>query len=176
MMKKLLIAALCFGLSSVTYAASCQTETIRPSTPDSRYVDNEDGTALDMKTGLLWSVCSIGQAYVDGACEGTATNFSSMGEALQEADDVRDDYLGTDGWRVPNIKELDSIVERQCSDPAINTTIFPDTPSASYYSSTPDPDSLDNMGVRTISFFTGEEYTPPTEPLRHIRLVKDSRF
>ncbi|MGH8500348.1 MAG: DUF1566 domain-containing protein, partial [Methylococcales bacterium] len=39
----------------------------------------------------------------------------------------------TDG-RLPNLKELSSIVERKCFNPAINEAVFPGTPSAFFWS------------------------------------------
>lgn len=174
-MKYFLPLCIALALPMSANAADCKPNTILPSTPNDQFVDNEDNTILDLRTGLLWAKCAIGQDYANGKCEGAAQNFTSFRAALSHVDSIRTSYLDTGGWRIPNIKELDSIVERQCTNPSINVDIFPDTPSATFFSSTPQPDSLDNFWARSISFFTGEEYTPPTETLRHVRLVKDSR-
>jgi hypothetical protein len=39
-------------------------------------------------------------------------------------------------WRLPNIKELGSIVDRSQFSPSIDTTVFPGTQSSGYWSST----------------------------------------
>ncbi len=44
---------------------------------------------------------------------------------------------GHSDWRLPTKKELESLVETGCANPAINTTLFPNTPSSWNWNSTP---------------------------------------
>jgi hypothetical protein len=86
-------------------------------TPSSRFTLNE-GEAFDQRTNLTWSRCSVGTTWKNGKCVGTV-KLMSLGEATKYAH-----QLGG-GWRVPTIEELYGIVEHRCSNPAINTEIFP---------------------------------------------------
>ncbi len=60
------------------------------------YVDNGDGTVTDRATGLMWQK----------ADSGTTMNWE---EALSYAENLK--YAGYDDWRLPNAKELHSIVD-----------------------------------------------------------------
>ncbi|MBK6485868.1 MAG: DUF1566 domain-containing protein [Gemmatimonadetes bacterium] len=61
--------------------------------------DNGDGTVTDAASGLMWAQADNGGAV-------------SWEDALAWAEDMNaSDYLGHDDWRVPNIKELQGIVD-----------------------------------------------------------------
>ena len=110
-------------------------------TPDSDFTVHNDGTVSHQKTGLMWKVCSEGQAWSGGACTGSVSTHT-WDSALQIAA-----TLNTSGgypslpnytdWRLPNLKELKSIVELRCYIPAINETVFPNTGNSFYWSSSP---------------------------------------
>ena len=105
-------------------AETCYPESIPASTPDSQLQDNSDGTVTDTKTGLMWKQCVEGLSGPDCA-SGSAKTFTWQ-QALQQAQAVNSgSFAGFSDWRVPNIKELLSLVEHQCSSPAINLTRFP---------------------------------------------------
>jgi hypothetical protein len=114
-------------------SAAC-TATVPATTPDSRFSNNDDGTVTDIRTGLVWKRCSEGQAWDGTTCAGTASTYTWQ-TALQAG--AASAYAGKSDWRLPNIKELDSIVERQCYSPAINSTIFPNTPASVFWSGSP---------------------------------------
>lgn len=98
-----------------------------------------DGTEVsDSKTGLIWRRCAQGMALapVGGvpSCIGTARTFTHEA-ALAHA---RDQARSTGGaWRLPNVKELASLVDRSKSDPAIDPVAFPATPVTKFWSSSP---------------------------------------
>ena len=85
------------------------------------------GTVVDSATGLVWQRCSNGQSWTGSSCLGTAT-ISAWAAAVSGA---------PAGWRLPNVKELESMVERRCASPAVDAVAFPSVPAASFWSSTP---------------------------------------
>ena len=89
------------------------------------FTDHRDGTVTDLRTGLMWqkhlSNSPSGGTWVDAlnACEGSA-------------------HAGYDDWRLPNIRELESLVDasRALASPAADTDVFPYTQMWYYWSST----------------------------------------
>ncbi|MEA5446857.1 DUF1566 domain-containing protein [Gammaproteobacteria bacterium AB-CW1] len=88
-----------------------------------------DGTVVHQAYGLMWMRCSIGQEWDGETCVGEPTTLDIQ-SALQTAADYS--YAGYDDWRVPNIKELDTLIERSCAHPAIDLNLFPNTPRKSH--------------------------------------------
>ena len=116
------------GGAMLAQAQVCSSS-IAASTPTADFVDHGNGTATHSKTGLMWSRCAVGQSWNGASCTGTASALTWQG-ALQAGQTAT--TAGHTDWRLPNLKELRSIVEEQCSNPSVNTTVFPGT-SASYF-------------------------------------------
>ena len=95
------------------------------------FTDNGDGTIKDNVTGLVWQKCSAGQTN-DSACSGTEV-VKVWKTALSYCEDLV--LGGRSDWRLPNIRELLSIVDEFKSNPSINTVYFPATLSSGYWSS-----------------------------------------
>ena len=115
------------------YAQRCQTADIPATTPVSRFITNSNETVKDTKTGLIWKICTEGQNGLD--CKnGTAIMFTWQ-QALTQAKSINENggFAGYSDWRVPNVKELVSISEKQCLDPGINLTLFPNTPDGGWF-------------------------------------------
>ncbi|XDD49355.1 DUF1566 domain-containing protein [Leptospira sp. WS92.C1] len=93
------------------------------------------GTVLDSATNLVWERCSRGQtSAADCAEAATTTDWET---ALTYCDGLT---VGTlSDWRLPTIKELGTIVNYNFETPAIETALFPNTPSGLYWSSTTNP-------------------------------------
>lgn len=95
-----------------------------------RWTFSADGTEVtDNQTGLRWRRCSEGQTYSAGNCLGNAGAFTYEA-ALAHA-------RAQTGWRLPNVKELSSIVDTDRQQPSIDLAVFPATPAYSYWSSSP---------------------------------------
>ena len=103
-----------------------------PTTPTSDFTDNGDGTVTHQKTGLTWMRCSLGQTWTGTTCSGTAQTYTYATAKKQTAN-----FAGYSDWRLPNIAELQTIVERDNYYPAINTELFPNTPDDAFWSSSP---------------------------------------
>jgi Protein of unknown function (DUF1566) len=100
-----------------------------PASAQTRFVPN-GAEVLDTETGLIWKRCSEGQKWNGTTCGGKATS-PNWRAALAIAN------AEGGGWRLPNVKELVSLVDLTRSDPTIDPVAFPATLVSSYWSSTP---------------------------------------
>lgn len=87
----------CPGQDGV-YATGCSTE--------GRFTDHGDGTVTDNCTGLMWQ-----QDTADINGDGGVTDVDSINwcEALAYCESLS--FAGHDDWRLPNVRELQSIVD-----------------------------------------------------------------
>jgi len=164
----LLLATL--SMTGGSLQAACQAG-IPLSTPDSDLIPNNDGTVTHSKTGLMWKVCSEGQAWQPGNCTGTAGAYTWQA-ALQipESLNAGGGFAGFTDWRLPNIKELASIVELGCYSPAINSKVFPATSSNVCWSDSP----LADLSGRAwgVNFNYGYDYYDSRNSTHRVRLVR----
>lgn len=139
-------------LLSLTYAGVGIAQTCNPSitadAPNSRYFLNAKGTAIDKKTGLTWMRCSVGQTWDGSTCIGSPQTYSWK-YALETAESTV--FADKSDWRLPNQKELQSLIENRCFNPAINLTAFPNTGSDWFWSSSPNAISSYNAWVVKFS-------------------------
>lgn len=151
---------------------------VTATSPDSRLNNSaKDGTVSDTATGLMWKKCSEGQTYNSdtGTCSHAAATYTWQ-QALQRAQAVNQgtagESLGHTDWRVPNIKELRSLVEQACEDPAINTNAFPLTPSSPglYWSSSPSRKTIGKAWG--VDFSLGSASPAPMASPAYLRLVR----
>ncbi len=133
-------------------------DTIAANTPDSRFVVNGD-EVTDTDTGLIWQRCTLGQTGSD--CSGGSADTYSWQQALQAA---------SAPWRLPNIKELRSIVEEKCVDPAINLTVFLFIFSSNGWSASPGASGSGNAW--NVNFYYGDSYSFNMSGYLHVRLVR----
>ncbi len=169
--KQIYISLIIFSFSFNDMSATCNTSSIKETTPTSDFTVNGDGTVTHLNTGLMWKVCSEGQTWADGNCTGTILTYNWQ-EALQRPQTLNavGGYSNNTDWRLPNINELLSIVEKQCYEPAINETIFPSTASDYYWSSSPNVSLSDYAWI--VLFRYGYDGLNSRNSSYHVRLVR----
>lgn len=97
------------------------------------FQDNSDGTVTDLNTQLMWQRCSAPSEETN--CGGVSPALYAWEDALTYCNDLA--LSGYSDWRLPNIKELHSIVDvTKNTEPTIDTTFFPDTQAVNYWTST----------------------------------------
>jgi len=102
---------------------------------------NGDGTVTDVATSLIWQ-------QQDDAIGRTQADAITYCQGLNLA--------GASDWRLPNIKELTSIVDYRSDSPAIDVVAFPET-IQTYWSATLDASNTDNAW---FVFFIGGSVEP----------------
>ena len=85
------------------------------------FTDNGNGTISDHFTGLMWQKVP-------------ATDTLTWEKAIQYAEKLS--LAGFSDWRLPNIKELNSINDESKNAPSVNTGLFSGVKSGRYWSST----------------------------------------
>jgi hypothetical protein len=83
-------------------------------------IDNDNGTVTDVKTCLMWQ-----QGETSGMVWSEALNSCNVSTLAAYTD-----------WRLPNLKELESLTDDARHDPAIDTGFFPTAHAALYWAST----------------------------------------
>lgn len=178
----------------------CQ-ENIIESVNPKRYSVQTNGNIIDRKTHLVWQACAAGlsgracekgeaiERSWGGALEYTARyniekldmkpiskeqNHEQHGDPERYTKNnapVKKPKQKNTVWRLPNIRELSSIIELRCTQPAIHLSIFKNTPPTQHWSSSP------YQFYPHYSWFVNFEdgvysYGDRTEK-KHIRLVRD---
>jgi len=84
------------------------------------FTDNGDGTVTDNNTGLIWQQGEGGE--------------KTWENAILYCEDLS--LAGYTDWRLPNKNELNSIIDYEKYNPAIDINFFPDVNNSPYWSST----------------------------------------
>ena len=120
---------------------------------NNNFADNQDGTVSDTATGLMWAQADSGADAFEQALSECINDDGSMNweEALAFAENA--DYAGYDDWRLPNAKELQSLVDYTRSpdttDSAAISELFGSTPI------------VNEMGEKDFAYYwTGTSFNP----------------
>jgi len=150
--------------------------TVRAGVPLS-YTDNGDGTITDNNTGLIWEKKVPGS----GCLHCVDNTYFWSGNGSQETvwdwlDDVNAEggtgFAGHNDWRIPNIKELLSIIDHERVNPAVNPVFVPTaavTTNSNYWSAS--TDAL-NTNAWFVDFINGFKGGGPKNDTFHVRAVR----
>ena len=152
-----------------------------------RFEALDDGTAIEVEAGLMWMRCAIGQTWTGQACVGEGRQFN-WDRAFEVAAETV--FAGYDDWRLPTQPELYPLTF--CSTgrraqpsreglgggcvgdyekPTIISSVFPNTPQHSFWTST--PHARLNYSAWGVSFLTGHTGTGGRSDFIYLRLVRD---
>ncbi|MCW8965426.1 MAG: DUF1566 domain-containing protein [Candidatus Pacearchaeota archaeon] len=124
------------------------------------YTDNGDGTITDNITGLIWQ-------QEDDNIEKWGYEWS-IKEYCSELS-----LGGYNDWKLPTLRELNSIVNYATNPPSINSLIFPDTNPLHYWSSDINPLSNNSRGYVIFEYGNIGFYSMGS--LHHIRCVRSNQ-
>ena len=117
---------------------------------------NGDGTVTDTSTGLMWQQTG-------------PESSRTWEEALAYAEGLV--FAGYDDWRLPNARELQSIVDYSEYLTAVNTSFFPNCRPSYYWSSSPSAYYL--FSAWTVNFNAGYvSYYNKTDDHCYVRAVR----
>ena len=116
---------------------------------------NGDGTVTDTATGLIW------QQQDDNVLR-THANALTYCQGLTLA--------SNSNWRLPNIKELTSIVDYRTDDPTIDEAAFLNVNSSSYWSASSRASSSSSAWL--VSFFSGNVFSNGKANGGYVRCVR----
>jgi len=145
-----------------------------------RFVDNGDGTVTDSQTGLMWekktegnvnNVYSWSSALFVSAPDGTLfTDFLPKMTCTISSDGTCG-LAGHYDWRVPNISELQTILD--CSKPNCTDPIFGPIAASQYWSAS--TSALDSGGAWWVNFSDGNVSGSAKASSHHIRAVRGGK-
>lgn len=118
-------------ITAVDAAQVCEPQ-LPASAPATRFEIGAD-SAYDTATGLTWRRCFEGLSG-ENCATGELLELS-WPKALQHVTTVNAEANTT--WRLPNVKELYSLVEQRCAAPAIDLSVFPNTPAGRVWTASP---------------------------------------
>ena len=143
------------------------------SRPSPRFVDNGNGTVTDNQTGLMWekkTTANVADAYVwsTGTAPDGPVFFDFLGRLrCTNSTDGSCGLAGHYDWRIPNISELQTILD--CSQPNCIDPIF--GPTAPFYvSSTTDLNHPSTVWV--LYFGNGSVFTQAKNLPQQVRAVR----
>jgi hypothetical protein len=122
---------------------------------------------VDHRTRLMWQRCSLGQVWDGRGCIGRPARLE-----WNAAAGFRDAQCGFNDWHLPEVIELEGLVA-EGAIPAIDDTVFPNTPAASYWTASESEGSAQKAWF--VSFGRGVAQNMFKDARFHVRLVRTVR-
>lgn len=128
-----------------------------------------DGTAQDSHTRLVWSLCLLGQTWqpTTRTCSGMPVQLSWSDALLQSSQATVASHRN---WRLPNVKEVQTIINRSCVDPALTLEVFPNSNSENIWTST----TVVNQpqSAFAVAMYSGKNNIKTKNTPLYVRLVR----
>ena len=133
---------------------------------------SDDGQEVtDQASGLVWRRCAEGMSWSGATCAGSAL-FVAHENALIRA---RSEAAASGkAWRLPNVKELSSLVDRSRFNPSIDVAAFPATPVTIFFGSS-SPYAGSSGNAWGVYFYGGNVSVVNRSLSGAVRLVRASQ-
>ncbi|WP_300455412.1 DUF1566 domain-containing protein [Desulfobacula sp.] len=129
-----------------------------PKTNGPTFIDNEDGTATDTSTGLMWQK------------QKSHAGFINWDTAIDYCENLS--FAGYDDWRMPNRNELQSLVADYSTTPVVDRVFYPVWDFEEWTSTTV---PLGTNGAWSVDPFFGIVKTMGKFQLGQVRAVRGGR-
>jgi hypothetical protein len=134
---------------------------------------NGDGTISDTNTTLMWEVKGIANGSPDPTNPNNPDNTYRWDELTTFVSLLNStNYGGYSDWRIPTVKELESLLDLSIAEPGPTTdmTLFPNCKAGSYWTSDLD---IDNPAMAwSIDFSNSLDNITATSDLLYVRAVR----
>jgi hypothetical protein len=116
----------------------------------------------------MWQGCTKGSA--GNSCSTGTASPDTWESALSYCEGL--DWAGHTDWRLPNRKELRSIVDNRRSNPTVDPAIFPATPGNNFWTSTTELFNSNGMKSYYVYFYDGMVHQLVKSTDNYIRCVR----
>jgi hypothetical protein len=112
------------------------------------FVLQENGTAQDSLKQLHWYRCNAGQRFAGGQCLG-----NPLYATLADAQTYAQEFSAASGkqWRLPTVREMATLRQTSCNNPAVNPQVFPGVVVSNYWTSSSSPNGA-SLGCSSYTF------------------------
>ena len=148
---------LCLGLWLIASAANAANFMTR------------DHLVIDLRHGIEWLRCSVGQVWDGTTCIGEVMTLDH--DKIAQAIQLANEQLGG-SWRLPGLEELEGLICTSCGPPLIDAEVFPGTSGEPYW--TGQVNKIARRFYYSVNFLNGWTFGRflPSKQLA-VRLVRD---